>query len=131
MVNIPVSIGEIIDKLSILQVKKNKISNSEKLAFINKEFELLYNLSAEYLNDMLIEKLYHELVTTNSNLWEIEDRLRILEKEGIFEGEFIDLARKVYFTNDIRFDLKNQINLMTSSEIREIKEYVDYKKTNV
>lgn len=128
MISVPVSVGELIDKLSILQVKKTKVKNTEKLEYIKKEFELLYNLSAEYLNDMTIENLYHELVTTNSNLWDIEDRLRILEKDGKFEGEFIDLARKVYFTNDKRFELKNEINSLTSSEIREVKEYVDYKK---
>ena len=128
MINVPVSVGELIDKLSILQVKKTKVTNTEKLEYIKKEFELLYNLSAEFLNNNLIENLYHELVSTNSNLWEIEDRLRILEKDSRFEGEFIDMARKVYFTNDKRFELKNEINSLTSSEIREVKEYVDYKK---
>jgi hypothetical protein len=128
MINVPVSVGELIDKLSILQVKKKNVSNPEKLAYVNKEFELLYNLSAEYLNNMEIENLYHDLVKTNSTLWDIEDRLRVLELSSKFEGEFIDLARKVYFTNDRRFELKNEINLLTSSEIREIKEYVDYKK---
>ena len=128
MINVPVSVGELIDKLSILQVKKTKVTNPQKLEYIKKEFELLYNLSAEFLNNNLIENLYHELVSTNSNLWEIEDRLRILEKDGRFEGEFIDMARKVYFTNDKRFELKNEINSLTSSEIREVKEYVDYKK---
>lgn len=130
MISVPVSVGELIDKLSILQVKKKKISNPEKLSYVSKEFELLYNTSAEFLNNMEIENLYHELVTTNSNLWDIEDRLRVLEQSGKFEGEFIDLARKVYFTNDKRFELKNEINLLTSSEIREIKEYVDYKNKN-
>ena len=130
MINIPVSIGELIDKLSILQVKKTKISNPEKLAYVNKEFELLYNLSAEYLDDSEVENLYHMLVNTNSVLWEIEDRLRVLEQSSKFEGEFVDLARKVYFTNDKRFEHKNQINLLTSSEIREVKEYVDYKNKN-
>ena len=130
MINIPVSIGELIDKLSILQVKKTKISNPEKLAYVNKEFELLYNLSAEYLNDSEVEHLYHKLVNTNSVLWEIEDRLRVLEQSSKFEGEFVDLARKVYFTNDKRFEHKNQINLLTYSEIREVKEYVDYKNKN-
>jgi hypothetical protein len=128
MINVPVSVGELIDKLSILQVKKTKVTNPQKLEYIKKEFELLYNLSSEFLNNNLIENLYHELVSTNSNLWEIEDRLRILEKDGRFEGEFIDMARKVYFTNDKRFELKNEINSLTSSEIREVKEYVDYKK---
>ena len=130
MINVPVSVGELIDKLSILQVKKTKITNPEKLTFIKKEFELLYNLSSEYLNDMQIENLFHDLVTTNTNLWDIEDRLRVLESENRFEGEFIDMARKVYFTNDKRFELKNRINVLTSSEIREVKEYVDYKNKN-
>ncbi len=126
MIQIPVSIGELIDKLSILQIKKNKITNPEKLVQVKKEFELLYNQSAEYLNDMQIENLYHELVQVNTYLWDIEDRLRVLELEGRFEGEFIEIARKVYITNDKRFELKNQINLLTDSGIREVKDYVKY-----
>lgn len=126
MVNVPVSIGELIDKLSILQVKKQKITNEEKLEYVNKEFELLYNLSSVYLNEPVIESLYHQLVQVNSSLWDVEDKLRVLEKEQRFEGEFISLARKVYFTNDERFRLKNEINTNTSSEIREVKDYVKY-----
>jgi hypothetical protein len=126
MVSVPVSVGEMIDKLSILQVKKKKISNPEKLSYVNKEFELLYNLSTDFLNNMEIENLYHELVKTNSSLWDIEDKLRVTEKDQKFDEEFISLARKVYFTNDERFRLKNEINLITSSEIREIKDYVKY-----
>ena len=126
MVSVPVSVGEMIDKLSILQVKKKKISNPEKLSYVNKEFELLYNLSTDFLNNMEIENLYHELVKTNSSLWDIEDKLRVAEKDQKFDEEFISLARKVYFTNDERFRLKNEINLITSSEIREIKDYVKY-----
>ena len=126
MVSIPVSIGELIDKLSILQVKKTKISDKVKLEFVNKEFEILYNLSSVYLNNIEIESLYHRLVEINSSLWDVEDNLRIIETEKRFEGEFIDLARKVYFTNDERFRLKNEINLITSSEIREVKDYVKY-----
>lgn len=126
MVSIPVSVGEMIDKLSILQVKKIKVSNEEKLEFINKEFELLYNFSSEYLNNLEIELIYSKLILVNTNLWDIEDKLRILEKEKKFDTEFIDSARKVYFTNDERFRLKNEINLLTSSEIREIKDYVKY-----
>jgi hypothetical protein len=126
MVSIPVSIGELIDKLSILQVKKTKISDEVKLEFVNKEFEILYNLSSVYLNNIEIESLYHRLVEINSSLWDVEDNLRIIETEKRFEGEFIDLARKVYFTNDERFRLKNEINLITSSEIREVKDYVKY-----
>ena len=94
--------------------------------FVNKEFEILYNLSSVYLNRVEIESLYHQLVEINSALWDVEDNLRIIEKQKRFEGEFISLARKVYFTNDERFRLKNEINLITSSEIREVKDYVKY-----
>ena len=128
MISVPVSIGELIDKLSILHVKQTKISNQEKLLYINKEFELLYNMSAYYLNDLEISKLYRELVEVNSKLWEIEDELRILESKGSFDEVFIQLARKVYFTNDERFLLKNKINDLTNSEVREQKEYVEYNK---
>jgi hypothetical protein len=126
MIHTPVSVGELIDKLSILHVKQTKITDEQKLGYVNKEFELLYNMSSEYLSQPEIETLYHQLVKTNTKLWEIEDRLRVLELEKRFEGEFIDLARKVYFTNDERFRLKNEINKYTDSEIREVKEYVKY-----
>jgi hypothetical protein len=126
MISIPVSIGEIIDKISILQVKKNKVKDETKLEFINKEFELLHNLSSEYFENSETDSIYHKLVLVNTSLWEIEDRLRILEKEKIFDDEFVTLARNVYFTNDERFRLKNEINLITKSEIREVKEYVKY-----
>ena len=127
MIEIPISVGELIDKLSILQVKKNKIQNKTKLELVDKEYKLLYNLSKEYLTSNEINDLYNGLIDQNSKLWEIEDKLRVLETESRFEGEFIDLARKVYFTNDDRFDLKNKINSILSSEIKEVKEYVDYK----
>jgi hypothetical protein len=126
MIYTPVSVGELIDKLSILQVKKTKITNEEKLEYINKEFELLYNLSSVYLDNKQLETLYHILVKTNSKLWDIEDQLRVLESEKKFDDKFVELARNVYFTNDERFSLKNQINKITDSEIREIKEYIEY-----
>jgi len=126
MIYTPVSVGEFIDKLSILQVKKTKITNEEKLEYINKEFELLYNLSSVYLEIKELETLYNILVKTNSKLWDIEDKLRVLESEKKFDEHFIELARNVYFTNDERFSLKNQINKITDSEIREIKEYIKY-----
>jgi hypothetical protein len=127
MIHVPVSVGELIDKLSILHVKQTKITNEEKLEYVNKEFELLYNMSSEYLNQPEIETLYHSLVTVNSKLWDIEDELRVLESEKRFTGKFVDVARKVYFTNDERFRLKNEINKFTDSEIREVKDYVKYK----
>lgn len=126
MIHVPVSIGELIDKLSILQVKKNKISNEEKLLLVNNEFELLHKLSFEYLETTEIDSLYLQLCDINEKLWDVEDKLRVIETEKRFEGEFVELARKVYFTNDERFRLKNEINLITNSAIREVKEYVKY-----
>jgi hypothetical protein len=127
MITIAVSVGELIDKLSILHVKQTKINNEEKLTFINKEFELLYNMSSFYLNDNEISKLYHQLVEVNSKLWEIEDELRIIEITKNFNTTFIELSRQVYYTNDERFSLKNKINELTNSEIREQKNYVNYR----
>jgi hypothetical protein len=126
MITVPVSVGELIDKLSILHVKQTKINNEEKLTFINKEFELLYNMSSFYLNDDEISKLYHQLVIVNSKLWEIEDELRVIELTKDFNSAFIELARQVYYTNDERFSLKNKINELTNSEVREQKDYVNY-----
>jgi hypothetical protein len=124
---VPVSAGELIDKLSILQVKKNKVKNESKLEYINKEYELLYNLSVAFLSRKEINEKFHELIEINTKLWDIEDRLRVMESEKRFEGEFIEFARKVYITNDMRFELKNTINTLTASSIREVKEYVNYK----
>jgi hypothetical protein len=127
MVTIQVSVGELIDKLSILQIKLYKVTNEDKLSFISHEFMLLHEVSRPYLAQQEIAELYKQLVEVNSKLWDVEDRLRVIETEKRFEGEFIDLARKVYYLNDERFDLKNKINSLTNSEIKEIKEYVSYK----
>lgn len=126
MITAPISIGELIDKLSILQVKKKKIIEESKLKFVKEEFEILYNLSAEYLNNQEIENLFHELVEVNSSLWDVEDKLREYEKIKSFPAHFVELARKVYFTNDKRFELKNKINVILNSEIREQKSYQEY-----
>jgi len=127
MVTVPVSVGELIDKLSILHVKKNKIVNENKLSFINNEFELLYNMSSIYLDNEEILSLYNQLIDVNLNLWEVEDNLRIIETTKNFDSQFIELSRKVYYTNDKRFSLKNKINELTNSEVREQKDYVEYK----
>ena len=126
MITIPVSVGELIDKLSILHVKKTKVSNEQKLTFINTEFELLYNMSSYYLNDEEISKLYHKLVEINSKLWDVEDELRVIESTKEFDVNFIELSRKVYYTNDERFSIKNKINELTNSDIREQKDYKNY-----
>jgi hypothetical protein len=127
MVTIPVSVGELIDKLSILHVKKLKIVNEDKLSFINKEFELIYNMSSLYLDDDKILNLYRQLIDVNLKLWDVEDELRAIETTKNFDTHFIELARKVYYTNDDRFLLKNQINELTDSEVREQKDYIEYK----
>ena len=126
MVTIPVSVGELIDKLSILQVKKLKITNPEGLKYVSEEFELLYNQSEIYFNVNEIKSLYKSLTEVNSSLWDVEDKLRVFESEKKFDNEFIELSRKVYYTNDERFRLKNEINLITSSKIREVKDYKPY-----
>lgn len=126
MIHVPISVGELIDKLTILRVKQTKITDKQKLDYVNKEFNLLYDMSKIYLEKPEIDSLYHNLIDINLKLWDIEDRLRVLESESRFGGEFIDFARSVYITNDIRFKLKNEINKFTDSEIREVKEYVKY-----
>ena len=126
MIQIPVSVGELIDKLSILHIKQTMISDNSKLEFIKKEFELLYNFSSSYLNDEKLLDLYHQLVNVNTTLWKIEDELRIIESQKIFDNKFIELSRLVYKNNDIRFTIKNTINQLTNSEIQEQKDYVNY-----
>jgi hypothetical protein len=126
MVTIPISVGELIDKLSILQVKTLKITNPEKLKYVSEEFELLHNQSEIYFQDTEVKSLYDSLTEVNSSLWDVEDKLRIFESEKKFDDEFIEFARKVYYTNDERFRLKNKINSITSSEIREVKDYKPY-----
>ena len=127
MVTIPVSVGELIDKLSILHVKKIKIVNENKLSFINNEFELIYNMSSIYFDNEEILSLYRQLIDVNLKLWEVEDELRTIETTKNFDSHFIELARKVYYINDDRFSLKNKINELTNSEVREQKDYVEYK----
>ena len=127
MVSIQVSVGELIDKLSILQIKLDKITDEYKLNLVNREFALLYNEAIPYLGDHMVSKWYPMLVEVNSKLWDVEDRLRVIETEKRFEGEFISLARQVYYLNDERFEIKNQINSRLDSEIKEVKQYVEYK----
>ena len=126
-VNIPVSLGELLDKISILEIKSIKISNKSKLANIKKELsglkKVLENLN---INFSEIKNLYEELYKINLGLWEIEDSIRILEKNKNFEKDFIDLARSVYITNDKRFQVKNEINKLFNSNYVEEKSYEDY-----
>ena len=127
MVVIPISIGELIDKITILKIKLEKIKNPEKLQWIKKEYDLLINEKNKITQrNIITDPLFKKLYQINSILWNIEDQIRILEKKKQFDNEFITLARQVYQTNDQRASIKNEINQEFNSDIKEIKEYVDY-----
>jgi hypothetical protein len=127
MITTPISVGELLDKLSILSIKKNRLTNPDKLFQVEKEFSYLHELSEPFLRVKDYFNLYDDLVLVNSKLWDIEDKIRVCEKNKKFDDEFIELARSVYYTNDDRFELKNKINLLSNSEIQEQKSYEDYK----
>ena len=126
MILVEVSIGEILDKLTILGIKKNRISDTEKLVHIGKEYDILEEKSKQYLESNEVRNLFEELVEVNSRLWTIEDDLRDLESQKRFDDEFIQKARMVYMTNDLRFKIKNQINQITKSGVQEQKGYTEY-----
>ena len=124
---IEVSIGELLDKISILEIKKNKIKNAEKLKFINDEYLILNNQLKQnvIMNDKL-NTLYNKLKEINLKLWDIEDDKRKCEKNSDFGENFIKLSREVHFLNDDRAKIKLKINIHTGSKIKEIKEYTKY-----
>ena len=124
---VEVSIGELLDKISILEIKKEKIKDSEKLKFINDEYNVLkdqFNMNVK--SDEKIDKLFKSLKEINSKLWVIEDDKRLCEKNSDFGDEFIKLSRDVHFLNDERAKIKLEINNHTGSKIKEIKEYTSY-----
>jgi len=125
-INIEISLGELLDKITILEIKSSKIKKDNKLKNVN--FELYYLNS--YLKtidiDNDIKNLKNQLYKINKKLWEIEDRIRIHEKNKNFNNEFIELARSVYMVNDERAQVKREINTIYSSEFIEEKEYVEY-----
>jgi len=127
MITTPISVGELLDKLSILFIKKSRITNPEKLFQVEKEFFYLQELADPFLGVKDYFNLYDDLVKVNLKLWNIEDEIRVYEKKKQFDEKFIELARSVYYTNDERFEIKNKINLLTNSEIQEQKSYEDYK----
>lgn len=124
---IKVSIGEIVDKLTILEIKKENIKDENKLVDIVKEYNYLKDIVVNEIGFSLESDEYIDLLNTNKKLWDIEDRIRNKEKRKSFDNEFIDLARSVYFTNDVRASQKKQINLKLNSEFIEHKSYSDYK----
>ena len=119
--NIIVSIGELYDKYSILQIKKSKINNESKLIYINKEIAYLKPLINNFKLD---DEIFEKLKKINETLWSIEDNIRVKETKNEFDSEFIELARLVYKTNDQRHIVKNIIDNIFNSEIKEIKSYV-------
>ena len=122
-----ISAGELLDKISILEIKREKIKNNANLKEINKEYKMLkhtQNSSMEITGE--IKKLFKEIKEVNINLWNIEDKLRICEKNKDFGKNFIELARGVYLNNDKRSKIKSEINKVLMSNIREVKEYVQY-----
>ena len=124
---IEVSIGELLDKVSILEIKQEKIKNSEKLKFINNEHSILKGqLEKNIKSDEKLNNLYQSLKEINSKLWSIEDEKRLCEKEKDFGEKFIKLSRDVHFLNDDRAKIKLEINNHTGSKIKEIKEYTKY-----
>ena len=124
---IEISIGELLDKISILEIKKEKIKDKEKLKFINNEYTILYNqLDKSVKSDSKLSDLYQSLKEINSKLWVIEDDKRQCEKDKDFGEKFIKLSRDVHFLNDDRAKIKLEINNYTGSTIKEIKEYTSY-----
>ena len=124
---VEVSIGELLDKISILEIKQGKIKDSEKLKFINNEHSNLKNqLEKNVKSDDKLNDLYQSLKEINSKLWVIENDKRQCEKEKDFGEKFIKLSRNVHFLNDDRAKIKLEINNHTDSVIKEIKEYTSY-----
>jgi len=129
LVHTPVSFGELIDKITILEIKSERIPDAAKLVNVRRELELLettWAASPQAVNDISGERA--ELKKINEALWEIEDEIRLKEADGAFDARFIELARAVYVTNDERAAVKRKINDRLGSEIVEEKSYADYRR---
>ena len=124
---VEVSVGELLDKISILEIKKEKIKDPEKLRFINNEHDVLKDQFLKNVkSDEKLDSLFKFLKEINNKLWVIEDDKRLCEKNSDFGDEFIKLSRDVHFLNDERAKIKLEINNHTGSNIKEIKEYTSY-----
>tara|TARA_Y100000996_G_C22391745_1_gene589436 strand:- start:398 stop:787 length:390 start_codon:yes stop_codon:yes gene_type:complete len=124
---VEVSVGELLDKLSILEIKKEKIKDPEKIKFILEDYLILKEQLDKNVNPgQKLEKLYQSLKEINTKLWAIEDDKRQCEKDKDFGERFIKLSRDVHFFNDNRAQIKLEINNLTGSKIKEIKEYTSY-----
>ena len=124
IINVPISVGELIDKVSILEIKKDKLKNL-KLKNILKELSFLRAVIEK--NSIFIpDEIFFQLKSINLKLWDIEDKIRVKEKNKEFDNEFIELARSVYLNNDRRSETKKELNIMFNSEIIEEKSYEKY-----
>lgn len=123
---IPGSVGELLDKVSILNIKRVMITDTEKLTMVKDELRELMDVARPFLENKDVEELYDLLLMVNKNLWDVEDDLRKMETDKKFDEEFIAKARSVYFLNDRRFELKSKINVAMGSRINEVKQYVQY-----
>ena len=124
---VEVSVGELLDKISILEIKKEKIKDPEKLKFISNEHSILKDqLEKNVKSDDKLNKLFQDLKGINAKLWVIEDNKRDCEKNKDFGDKFIKLSRDVHFLNDDRAKIKLEMNNLTGSSIKEIKEYTSY-----
>ena len=126
IVNAPISVGELMDKISILKIKKKNITDEKKLLFINEELQLLSSTLNAFVQDNKINEFLDKLIDVNSKLWKIEDDIRLCERNKKFNQHFIDLAREVYITNDKRADIKLAINNHFGSTLVEVKSYTKY-----
>ena len=124
---IEVSNGEILDKISILSLKTFKIQDKTKLENVYNEYKTLLPYFDKIVNNQQLEDIYGNLLAVNTELWDVEDKLRELEKSRTFNTEFIELARSVYHLNDRRAELKRNINILSGSDLIEEKSYSDYK----
>ena len=124
IINAPISIGELVDKITILEIKKNKLQNS-KLKNVLKELSFLRKLMEKHQIE-ITDDLFTQLKEINLTLWNIEDQIRIKEKNKVFDNTFVELARSVYFNNDKRAEIKKSINRLSNSEITEEKFYSEY-----
>ena len=126
IINTPVSLGELVDKISILHIKNINIKDEEKLKLIREELELLNHTLNKHIKNNDIQNYLDSLIKINSKLWVIEDDIRDCERNKKFDQTFIDLARSVYFTNDKRSEVKLEINKKFGSKIIEVKSYEEY-----
>ena len=124
---VEVSVGELLDKITILEIKKERIKDSEKLKFIDSEYNVLREqLDKNVKNSEKLKNFFQSLKEINSKLWDIEDDKRMCEKKSDFGEKFIKLSRDVHFLNDERAKIKLEVNNLTGSKIKEIKEYTSY-----